>query len=113
MKHWLIRRIGFDKIHTKNGNGWLIEKERLKYLQEIYGITNQQEETAVEKVQQVQKVHHIQTEDNLVYPCYICQKPIPNDLPNCTYLDSKPIHLECYKKLTTQQKTNGLPENQH
>ncbi|MEJ2271016.1 MAG: hypothetical protein P8X91_00700 [Candidatus Bathyarchaeota archaeon] len=108
---WIMRRLGFDKIHTKNGNGWLLEKERLKYLQEIYGLTNQQDGYTVEKVQQVQKVHAIQIEDNLIYPCYICQKPVPNDLDNCTYLDSKPIHLECYKKLEAQQKNKDLSEN--
>jgi hypothetical protein len=108
---WLIRRRGCDKIHTKKGNGWLIDNERLKNLQEIYGITETQENPYPEKVQQLQKVHHKIIEDAFLCSCFLCQKPIPHDLAHCTYLDGKPIHLECYKKLTTQKRTEDYSEN--
>lgn len=35
---WIIRELGFNKVHTKEGKGWLINKDRLKYWQQIYQI---------------------------------------------------------------------------
>lgn len=50
---WRLRGLGFIKIHTGQGNGWLIDEDRLRYLQQVYGI----ESSSPEKVQNVQKVH--------------------------------------------------------
>jgi len=50
---WKLRGLGFIKIHTGQGNGWLIDEDRLRYLQQIYGI----ETASPEKLQNVQKVH--------------------------------------------------------
>ncbi len=108
---WLIRRLGFDKIHTKKGNGWLIEKERLTYLQQIYGITETPDNPSPEKLQQVQKVHHKKIEDTFFSCCFICQKPLPIDLAYCTYLDGKSVHLECFQKLNAQKKTENCQES--
>lgn len=33
---WLIRRLGFTQKHTNKGNGWLLERARLKYLADTY-----------------------------------------------------------------------------
>jgi len=32
----IMRRLGFQKAHTRQGNGWLLDVERLHYLKEIY-----------------------------------------------------------------------------
>lgn len=49
---WILRRLGFNKVHTEKGNGWLIEEDRLAYLQQIYSV-----DTPIpEKVQDIQKV---------------------------------------------------------
>jgi len=50
---WKLRGLGFIKIHTGQGNGWLIDEDRLRYLQQIYGL----ETPSPEKVQNIQKVH--------------------------------------------------------
>jgi hypothetical protein len=100
---WIIRRLGFDKVHTGQGNGWLIDKERLNYLQQIYGITEQADTPPPEKVQKLQKVHNEQIEDAFFSHCFLCQKPLPDDLAYCTYLEGKPVHLSCYRKLKAQE----------
>lgn len=33
---WAIRRLGFEPRHTRQGNGWLFDRERLNYLKQIY-----------------------------------------------------------------------------
>ena len=53
---WIIRELGFNKVHTRDGKGWLINKDRLKYWQQIYQI----EETSIEKGQKGQKGHQPQ-----------------------------------------------------
>lgn len=32
----VMRRLGFEKAHTRQGNGWLLDTERLHYLKDIY-----------------------------------------------------------------------------
>jgi len=49
---WKLRGLGFIKIHTGQGNGWLIDEDRLHYLQQIY----RTEISPVEKVQNIQRV---------------------------------------------------------
>jgi hypothetical protein len=100
---WLIRRLGFNKIHTGQGNGWFIDKERLTYLQQIYGITEEANMPLPEKVQKVQKVHDNRIEDAFFSFCFLCQKTLPDDLAYCTYLEGRPIHLSCYQKLKAQE----------
>jgi hypothetical protein len=42
----LMRRLGFQKRHTRSGKGWHVDPERLKYLKEIYlGDNGEQSET--------------------------------------------------------------------
>lgn len=33
---WIIRRLGFEPRHTRAGNGWLFDKDRIDYLRSIY-----------------------------------------------------------------------------
>lgn len=35
---YLMHRLGFLKVHTRKGNGWQIDQERLQYYAEIYGV---------------------------------------------------------------------------
>lgn len=96
---WLVRRLGFNKIHTNRGNGWQIDGDRLKYLGEIYSI----ETLSPEKVQNVQKVHL----DNPFFPsCWICHEPIPV-LKNLSNLDSKPAHKQCIEKFEAGRKVSS------
>ena len=50
---WIIRELGFNKVHTKTGKGWLINKDRLKYWQQIYQI----DEASPEKGQKGHNSH--------------------------------------------------------
>ena len=84
---WRLRGLGFIKIHTGQGNGWLIDEDRLRYLQQIYGIEN----PSPEKLQNVQKVH----ED--VDEMFASQKG-----PNATFRD-----LEDVLRNTWQTRTHG------
>ena len=93
---WKLRGLGFIKIHTGQGNGWLIDEDRLGYLKQIYGIGT----PSPENVQKVQNVH-VDLDEAFEKPttCWICHEALPNDLKNCTTEEGKTCHLECYKKL--------------
>ena len=69
---WLIHRLGFDKIHTRKGNGWLIDPERLEYYRQIYAI----DDYSLEKVQQVQQVLSL-IDNAFSNTCCLCHEPIP------------------------------------
>ena len=95
---WLIRRLGFNKIHTKRGNGWHIDEDRLKYLGEIYGI----EPPSPEKVQKVQNIHQT-VESAFSNTCFLCHESIPL-LANLSNIDGRPAHKQCIKDLESERK---------
>ena len=100
---WIIRRLGFDKIHTDQGNGWLIDKERLTYHQQTYALNEKDNTIFPEKVQKLQKVQENRNEESFFPYCFLCQKPLPDDPANCTTLEGRPVHLNCLKKLKAQE----------
>jgi len=108
---WLVRRLGFEKVHTHTGKGWLIDKERLTYLQQIYGITEQPDTPSPEKGQKGQKGHAQKPTSDIdqyfpegQYPiCFICHKPVgnPNDLTN---IDGLPCHVTCKREFNARKE---------
>jgi len=66
---WKLRGLGFIKIHTGQGNGWLIDEDRLRYLQQIYGL----ETPSPEKVQNIQKVQE-RSENHPIDEMFASQK---------------------------------------
>lgn len=42
---WKLRALGFIKVNTGQGKGWLVDRNRLKYLEQIY----EAQETSPEK----------------------------------------------------------------
>lgn len=100
---YLVRRLGFDKVHTKQGNGWLIDQDRLAYLQEIYDVKEEEPIPPSESVHQVHQVHPIDEmfpeKHNGKYPiCYICHEPIPL-LQNLSNIEGRPAHKHCIAEL--------------
>jgi hypothetical protein len=99
---WKVRGLGFQKVHCGSGNGWLINKKRLAYLAQDYGI----KETSPKNIQKVQKVHNIDevfekpsAEELKPYVCCLCQKSMPLDGYMTTIYEGKTCHVECYRKL--------------
>lgn len=120
---YLVRRLGFEKTHTRNGNGWLIDKDRLSYLLQVYGIEEATQTTPLESVHSIHSVHASELQDdkkpvtnskeslniNQYFPegqypiCFICHKPVgnPNDLTN---IDGLPCHTTCMRQILAQRK---------
>jgi len=100
---WIMSRLGFVKMHTKIGNGWKMEEDRLRYLQQIYGI----EPPSLEKVQEVQQVH--QPEERPFFKaCVLCGKPIwTDDWVSDQFTNWKPAHPECYEEQKQMLKKRG------
>jgi hypothetical protein len=84
-----MRRLGFTKVHTSQGNGWLIDKDRLTYLEQIYF----RDTLSLEKVQAVQKVQ----QEPFFRSCVICHKPIWTD--DWIPVGGKPTHKECARRV--------------
>ena len=101
---WLIRRLGFNKVHTGQGNGWLINKERLGYLQQIYGITVNTSPSSQEKVQNIQKAQPLQAEAT-ARQCSDCRTVLNDNVPS-TFYNGLPLCMSCFHKLKAQEKSS-------
>ena len=53
-------------------------------------------------------ISDIVTKDDEIFKvvtvCSLCDKPLPEDLANCTYLDGEPVHCVCANKIEAQEK---------
>jgi energy-coupling factor transporter ATP-binding protein EcfA2 len=43
-------------------------------------------------------------DEAFVTTCFLCNKLLPRDLAYCTYLDGKPVHCSCARKVEAQKK---------
>jgi len=102
---WLVRKLGFDKVHTGKGNGWIIDKERLGYLQQIYGINENVSNASQEKVQKIQKAQPSIDEAFATRQCYDCRKVLNDNVPS-TFYKGYPFCMNCYNKLKAQEKSS-------
>lgn len=93
---WKLRGLGFIKVHTRKGKGWVIEKNRLESLKRNYGID-------IPPLEKGQKGHKGHTDLDKAFKgpttCWICHEALPNDLRDTTVEESKTCHIECLKKL--------------
>jgi hypothetical protein len=116
---WTIRRLGFEARHTRHGNGWLFDRERLNYLKQIYlsepslakkGSQGSQGSRSMD-VDGMESVKDVKDVNLLAQPepegsrepyftsCYFCQKPIyTEDYVTDEFTANKPAHKECYEK---------------
>ena len=46
-------------------------------------------------------------DDVFITSCFICHQALPQDLAYCTYLDGKPVHCKCARKLEAQEKKDN------
>lgn len=111
---WIIRRLGFEPRHTKNGNGWYYDKERIAYLKTIYLDTVKRTSTTsttspsmdVDGMESVNLLNLVNlfpqsTQDPYFTSCCICHKPIyTDDSVSNDFTAHKPAHKEC---VTAQQ----------
>jgi len=98
---WLVRKLGFEKVHTGQGNGCFIDRERLTYLQQIYGITENPLPPPPEKVQ---KVHEPIDDAFASLCCFGCHKPLDRKSESYTYYEGELVCFDCYHKLKDQEK---------
>lgn len=128
---WAIRRLGFEPRHTRQGNGWLFDRERLSYLKQIYlgepsmhqyalgepslvkkgsqGSQGSQsmDVDVMESVKDVKDVN-LFPQPNLEgsqTTCFLCLKALPIDHVDTTYLDGKEVHLPCMRKFEEGRKS--------
>jgi len=95
---WKLRGLGFIKVHTRKGKGWVIDKNRLESLKRNYGLSD----TPLEKGQKGHKGHidlDEVFEEPKPYTCWLCQKAMPTDLSNTTIHEGKTCHVKCFRKL--------------
>jgi len=81
-----LKRLGFtDKRRVGTGVEYRLNRKDVIDLAERMGITIKEEEVA-------------QREETKPGYCWVCGRLLPSDLKNCTVLDGKYVHLECYHK---------------
>jgi len=109
---YLVRRLGFEKVHTRNGNGWLIDKDRLSYLLQVYGIEEDTPPIPLESVHSIHSVHAQKPDPSNIghyfsegkYPvCFICRKPVSNP-DSLTNIDGIPCHITCKREFNAKKE---------
>jgi hypothetical protein len=114
---WIIRRLGFEPRHTRRGNGWHYDKERIAYLKAIYltdatakkGSQGSQGSRPMD-VDGMGSVNTVKDVNLLLQPtpdlpkdpyfnaCFFCQKPIwTDDAVFNLFTENKPAHKECWE----------------
>ena len=97
-----LRRLGFkEKRRVGTGYQYKLNKADVEDLAARLGIENGTENDSSTN------------KDPFVKSCWICQKPIPEDLVDCTYLDGKPVHCSCVRKIEAQEKKQGFQCPEH
>ena len=123
---WIIRRLGFDPRHTRRGNGWHYDKERIAYLKTIYlgdtivkkgsqGSQGSQslDVDGMESVKDVKDVN-LFPQPNLegsqdATTCFICLKALPQDHTDTTIVDGREVHIPCMRKLEDGRRESFNP----
>jgi len=112
---WVMRRLGFSQRRTKKARAWYVNPDRLKYLQQVYGIellsplhlgkTSQTSPTSPSTYHQgdVDDVDDVSLKGEQAQPffkaCVFCGKPImTDDWVSDEFTNYKPAHPDCYKK---------------
>jgi len=123
---WIMRRLGFSQRRTNSGRGWYVNPDRLKYLQQVYGVellssvpsrkTSQTAKTSpstyvtndVCDVSDVSPKTITQKEQPFFKACVLCSKPIlTDDWVSDEFTNWKPAHVECYVKQKAMMKDEG------
>jgi len=99
----LVRRLGFNKVHTGQGKGWLIDNDRLEYLQQIYGIIENTVPPPPEKGQKGQKGHEPIDEAFTQLQCFDCRRILTDEI-SYTHYEGKPVCFTCFNKIEAQKK---------
>jgi hypothetical protein len=107
---YLVRRLGFEKVHTRNGNGWLIDEERLDYLKQVYGIDETIPILPIESVHSIHSIHASETPKidlkktlPTILQCLDCRKKMDEHTPY-THYQGEIFCMPCYRKIKAQEK---------
>lgn len=108
----LLSDLGFKKCHMKQGNGILWNEKMLEYRVRQYRLVydtplaasslsspssphgNLMEQPSEEKIM----VSPESSPASSLGACWLCLKPIPNDLVDVTTLEGKYVHVPCFQK---------------
>lgn len=86
---WVMRRLGFSQRRTGHERGWYVNPDRLKYLQQVYGV----------EIHTLGKTSQTSQEQPFFQHCVLCGKPIWTDnWVTDEFTNYKPAHPECYQK---------------
>ena len=98
---WRLRGLGFINVHTGQGNGWIVDESRLRYLQQIYGVVPPSQE----KLQKLQKVHEEKEtiDEAFQQSCFFCHQPI-HDTDSTTFHEGQRVHVDCLQKMKEGRK---------
>ena len=95
---YMLHQLGFLKVHTRKGNGWKIDQERLQYYAEIYNVSD----TFLKPIHRVHSVHTKQgelgsTEKSPTSPNELSQKTVLKpirDAEPCPLCGQFPVSYE-------------------
>jgi hypothetical protein len=122
---YLVRRLGFEKVHTRNGNGWLIDQERLTYLEQVYGIDETPNTLPIESIHSIHGVHASETSeidltekvvseveikevlDSGKPVCYACKR-IVYDYNQLEKWQNRYYDKTCLRKIKAQRKKSWI-----
>jgi len=116
---YIIRRLGFEPRHTRRGNGWFYDIDRLKYLQAIYlgegvvakpSLSSQTSRSmdvdGMESVKDVKDVNPLQQENHPKFTCWICRAGIFDGIYEKT--PEGPAHVNCYQQLLEARRSESV-----
>lgn len=117
----VLRSLGFKPVHHNRGNGIRLDRRMIEYRARQYqldGVVPQGRSlsfTASAELENGRGLEKTPTsslnndEDTAsasspAGQCWICRKPMPSDLSDCTTAEGKPCHIMCYKRLKQGRK---------